>query len=140
MIYKMILLDKIRIKRNPRLIEFIKNPSDELIKYAISCGYTIGWPGQENFNELCNHDCFLERFKKDQTFLNYLKKFDITIDLKPIYRIVFDNNPTLLLDFYRNKIFNNFDCFVSLMDVEVLYMYIVENFTNDEIPQEVLNN
>ena len=29
----MILLDKIRIKRNPRLIEFIKNPSDELKRH-----------------------------------------------------------------------------------------------------------
>ena len=135
-----IILDRIRIKRNPRLIEFIKNPSDELIKYAISCGYIIGYPDQENFSELCTHECFLEKFKKDPTFLDNLKKIGFSIDLKPIYKIVFDSNPTQLLNFYNYKIFNNIDYVSSIIDIEIIYMYIIENYRNDEIPQEVFNN
>ena len=65
MMHNMILLDRIRIKRNPGLIESIKNPSDKLIKYAIRCGYIIGFPDLENFSELCTHECFLEKFKKN---------------------------------------------------------------------------
>jgi len=140
MMYNMILLDRIRIKRNPRLIEFIKNPSDELIKYAISCGYVIGYPDRESFSELCTHECFLERFKKDPTFLDNLKKFGFSINLKPIYKIVFDSNPTQLLNFYNYKIFNNIDYVSSIIDIEIIYMYIIENYRNDEIPQEVFNN
>lgn len=136
----MILLDRIRIKRNPRLIEFIKNPSDELIKYAISCGYIIGYPDRENFSELCTHECFLEKFKKDPTFLDNLKKFGFSINLKPIYKIVFDSNPTQLLNFYNYKIFNNIDYVSSIIDIEIIYIYIIENYRNDEIPQEVFNN
>ena len=136
----MILLDRIRIKRNPRLIEFIKNPSDELIKYAISCGYVIGYPDLENFSELCTHECFLEKFKEDPTFLDNLKKLGFSIDLKPIYKIVFDSNPTQLLNFYNYKIFNNIDYVSSIIDIEVIYIYIIENYRNDEIPQEVFNN
>ena len=136
----MILLDRIRIKRNPRLIEFIKNPSDELIKYAISCGYVIGYPDLENFSELCTHECFLEKFKEDPTFLDNLKKFGFSINLKPIYKIVFDSNPTQLLNFYNYKIFNNIDYVSSIIDIEIIYMYIIENYRNDEIPQEVFNN
>ena len=136
----MILLDRIRIKRNPRLIEFIKNPSDELIIYAISCGYIIGYPDLENFSELCTHECFLEKFKEDPTFLDNLKKLGFSIDLKPIYKIVFDSNPTQLLNFYNYKIFNNIDYVSSIIDIEVIYIYIIENYRNDEIPQEVFNN
>ena len=136
----MILLDRIRIKRNPRLIESIKNPSDELIKYAIRCGYIIGFPDLENFSELCTHECFLEKFKKDPTFLDNLKKFGFSIDLKPIYKIVFGSNPTQLLNFYNYKIFNNIDYVSSIIDIEIIYMYIIENYRNDEIPQEVFNN
>lgn len=134
------LLDRIRIKRNPRLIEYIKKPSDELIKYAISCGYIIGYPDLENFSELCTHEYFLEKFKKDATFLEKLKEIGFSIDLKPIYKIVFDSNPTQLLNFYNYKIFNNIDYVSSIIDIEIIYMYIIENYRNDEIPQEVLNN
>ena len=136
----MILLDRIRIKRNPGLIESIKNPSDKLIKYAIRCGYIIGFPDLENFSELCTHECFLEKFKKDPTFLDNLKKFGFSIDLKPIYKIVFGSNPTQLLNFYNYKIFNNIDYVSSIIDIEIIYMYIIENYRNDEIPQEVFNN
>lgn len=136
----MILLDRIRIKRNPGLIESIKNPSDKLIKYAIRCGYIIGFPDLENFSELCTHECFLEKFKKDPTFLDNLKKIGFSIDLKPIYKIVFGSNPTQLLNFYNYKIFNNIDYVSSIIDIEIIYMYIIENYRNDEIPQEVFNN
>ena len=135
------LIDKFKIKRNPQAIELsIKNPSSELIEYAIKCGYKIGWLEIEKFKTFCSNKYFLEKFKKDENFLELLKKADISIDLKSIYEVVFENNSDEFLNFYKNSIIKNFKYFSTIIDTEILYNFIIKNFNKKELPQEFFNN